>query len=142
MKIMELSGLELHCLIEDINQKLNQGYYVGAISSISRDSFSLKMRHPNLSDVILVLSTTGIWITRLNFRTFEDSPIIACLKSEIERAKFESIEQIGDERVAYLKFRHLDGRLRVLVAEFFRKGNVIVCDENNLIISILNPVEV
>jgi predicted ribosome quality control (RQC) complex YloA/Tae2 family protein len=64
------------------------------------------------------------------------------MKSEIERAKLESIEQVGDERVAYLKFRHLDGRLRVLVAEFFRKGNVIVCDENNMIITILNPVEV
>ena len=142
MKIMELSGLELHCLIEDINQKLNQGYYVGAISSISRNSFSLKMRHPSLSDVILILSTTGIWITKMNFRTFEDSPIISSMKSEIERAKFESIEQIGDERVAYLKFRHLDGRLRILVAEFFRKGNVIVCDENNVILTILNPVEV
>ena len=142
MKIMELSGLELHCLIEDINQKLNQGYYVGAISSISRNSFSLKMRHPSLSDVILILSTTGIWITKMNFRTFEDSPITSSMKSEIERAKFESIEQIGDERVAYLKFRHLDGRLRILVAEFFRKGNVIVCDENNVILTILNPVEV
>ncbi len=142
MKIMELSGLELHCLIEDINQKLNQGYYVGSISSISRNSFSLKMRHPSLSDVILILSTTGIWITKMNFRTFEDSPIISSMKSEIERAKFESIEQIGDERVAYLKFRHLDGRLRILVAEFFRKGNVIVCDENNVILTILNPVEV
>jgi predicted ribosome quality control (RQC) complex YloA/Tae2 family protein len=142
MKIMELSGLELHCLIEDINQKLNQGYYVGSISSISKYSFSLKMRHPNLSDVILILSTTGIWITRMNFRTFEDSPIINSMKSEIERAKFESIEQIGDERVAYLKFRHLDGRMRILVAEFFRKGNVIVCDENNVIITILNQVEV
>jgi predicted ribosome quality control (RQC) complex YloA/Tae2 family protein len=64
------------------------------------------------------------------------------MKSEIERAKLESIDQVGDERVAYLKFRHLDGRLRVLVAEFFRKGNVIVCDENNMIITILNPVEV
>jgi predicted ribosome quality control (RQC) complex YloA/Tae2 family protein len=142
MKIMELSGLELHCLIEDINQKLNQGHYVGAISSISRNSFSLKMRHPSLSDVILILSTTGIWITKMNFRTFEDSPITSSMKSEIERAKFESIEQIGDERVAYLKFRHLDGRLRILVAEFFRKGNVIVCDENNVILTILNPVEV
>ena len=142
MKIMELSGLELHCLIEDINQKLNQGYYVGAISSISRNSFSLKMRHPNLSDVMVVLSTAGIWMTRMNFRTFEDSPITSSMKSEIERAKFESIEQIGDERVAYLKFRHLDGRLRILVAEFFRKGNVIVCDENNVILTILNPVEV
>lgn len=142
MKIMELSGLELHCLIEDINQKLNQGYYVGSISSISRNSFSLKMRHPSLSDVILILSTTGIWITKMNFRTFEDSPITSSMKSEIERAKFESIEQIGDERVAYLKFRHLDGRLRILVAEFFRKGNVIVCDENNVILTILNPVEV
>jgi predicted ribosome quality control (RQC) complex YloA/Tae2 family protein len=142
MKSMELSGLELHCLIEDINHKLNQGYYVGSISSISRNSFSLKMRHPNLPDVILLLSTTGIWITKMNFRTFEDSPIISSMKSEIERAKLESIEQVGDERVAYLKFRHLDGRLRVLVAEFFRKGNVIVCDENNMIITILNPVEV
>lgn len=100
------------------------------------------MRHPNLPDVILLLSTTGIWLTKMNFRTFEDSPIISSMKSEIERAKLESIEQIGDERVAYLKFRHLDGRLRVLVAEFFRKGNVIVCDENNMIITILNPVEV
>jgi predicted ribosome quality control (RQC) complex YloA/Tae2 family protein len=142
MKSMELSGLELHCLFEDINHKLNQGYYVGSISSISRNSFSLKMRHPNLPDVILLLSTTGIWITKMNFRTFEDSPIISSMKSEIERAKLESIEQVGDERVAYLKFRHLDGRLRVLVAEFFRKGNVIVCDENNMIITILNPVEV
>ena len=142
MKSMELSGLELHCLIEDINHKLNQGYYVGSISSISRNSFSLKMRHPSLPDVILLLSTTGIWITKMNFRTFEDSPIISSMKSEIERAKLESIEQVGDERVAYLKFRHLDGRLRVLVAEFFRKGNVIVCDENNIIITILNPVEV
>jgi predicted ribosome quality control (RQC) complex YloA/Tae2 family protein len=142
MKIMELSGLELHCLIEDINQKLNQGYYISAISSISRNSFSLKMRHANLSDVILILSTAGIWITRMNFRTFEDSPIINSMKSELERAKFENIEQKGDERVAYLKFRHLDGRLRILVAEFFSKGNVIVCDENDLIITLLNPVEV
>ena len=142
MKIMELSGLELHCLIDDINQKLNRGYYVGAISSISRYSFSLKMRHPNLSDVMVVLSTAGIWMTRMNFRTFEDSPIINSMKSEIERAKFEGIEQVGDERVVYLKFRHLDGRLRIIIAEFFRKGNVIVCDENNVIISILNPVEV
>jgi predicted ribosome quality control (RQC) complex YloA/Tae2 family protein len=139
---MELSGLDLHCLIEDINQRLNQGYYVSAISSISRYSFSLKMHHPNLSDVIVILSTTGIWITKMNFRTFEDSPIITSMKSEIERAKFEGINQIGDERVAHLKFRHLDGRLRILIAEFFNKGNVIVCDENYVIITILNPVEV
>jgi predicted ribosome quality control (RQC) complex YloA/Tae2 family protein len=142
MKIMELSGLELHCLIEDIGQKLSQGYYVGAVSGISRDSFSLKMRHPNLSDVIVVISTTGIWITRMNFRTFEDSPIISSLKTELERAKYESIEQVGDERITYLKLRHIDGRLRILVTEFFRKGNIIVCDENNMIITILNPVEV
>ena len=142
MKIMELSGLELHCLIKDINQKLGQGYYVSTISGISRNSFSLKMRHPNLSDVIVILSTAGIWITKMNFRTFEDSPIINNMKSEIERAKFESIEQVGDERIAYLKFRHLDGRIRILIAEFFRKGNVIICDENSTIISILNPVEV
>ena len=120
MKIMELSGLELHCLIDDINQKLNRGYYVGAISSISRYSFSLKMRHPNLSDVMVVLSTAGIWMTRMNFRTFEDSPIINSMKSEIERAKFEGIEQVGDERVVYLKFRHLDGRLLKIKSQIFR----------------------
>ena len=142
MKNMELSGLELYCLIKDINQKLSQGYYVGTISSISKNSFSLKMRHPNLSDILVILSTAGIWITKMNFRTFEDSPIINSMKSEIERAKFESIEQVGDERVAYLKFKHLDGRIRILIAEFFRKGNVIICNENNAIISILNPVEV
>lgn len=139
---MELSGLELRCLIGDINEKLNQGYYVGSISSISRESFSLKMRHSSLPDTVLVLSTKGMWITKMNFRSFEDSPIINNMKSQIERARLEGIEQVGDERVAYIKFRHLDGRLRILVAEFFRKGNIIICDDNKMIITILNPVEV
>jgi predicted ribosome quality control (RQC) complex YloA/Tae2 family protein len=139
---MELSGLELHYLIGNINERLNAGYYVGSISSISRESFSLRMHHSSLPDIALVLSTKGLWITKMKFRSFQDSPIITNMKTQIERAKFESIEQIGDERIAYVNFRHLDGRVRILVAEFFRKGNVVICDENKTIIAILNPVEV
>jgi predicted ribosome quality control (RQC) complex YloA/Tae2 family protein len=139
---MEISGLELHCLISEINERLSRGYYVGNISSISRDSFSLKMHHSTLPGTILILSTKGVWITKMGFRTFEESPIITSMKSEIERAKFECIEQAGDERIAYIRFRQLDGRLRFIVAEFFRRGNIIICDENHKIIKILNPVEV
>jgi predicted ribosome quality control (RQC) complex YloA/Tae2 family protein len=141
-KILELSGLELHYLIGDINERLNAGYYVGSISSISEDSFSLRMHHSSLPDIALVITTKGIWITKMKFRSFQDSPIINNMKTQIERAKFESIEQIGDERIAYVNFRHLDGRVRILVAEFFRKGNIIICDENKIIVAILNPVEV
>jgi predicted ribosome quality control (RQC) complex YloA/Tae2 family protein len=100
------------------------------------------MHHPKDPDIMLMVSTKGIWITRLKFESFEENKMINILKAELERAKIESIEQLGSERIITVKFRHLDEKVRYMVVEFFGDGNIVLCDGNMQIMGILKPIEV
>ena len=77
-----------------------------------------------------MVSVRGIWITKLKFKPVEENEQVNTIKAEVERSKIESIDQIGSERIVTIKFRHLDGNLRIMVAEFFGEGNIILCDKN------------
>ncbi|HEY6669243.1 MAG TPA: ribosome rescue protein RqcH [Candidatus Nitrosopolaris sp.] len=139
---MELSGIELRYLVNEINSKINPAYYVSSINAVTKPSFLFKMHHPKDQDIMLMVSTKGIWITRLKFESFEENKMINILKAELERAKIESIEQLGSERIITVKFRHLDEKVRYMVVEFFGDGNIVLCDGNMQIMGILKPIEV
>lgn len=139
---MELSGIELRYLVNEIKSKINPAYYVSSINAVTKPSFLFKMHHPKDPDIMLMVSTKGIWITRLKFESFEENKMINILKAELERAKIESIEQLGSERIITVKFRHLDEKVRYMVVEFFGDGNIILCDGNMQIMGILKPIEV
>src|ERR671920_689508 len=51
-------------------------------------------------------------------------------------------EQVGSERIVSLKFRHPDGKIRIVIGEFFGEGNVIICNESMQIVGILHPIRV
>jgi predicted ribosome quality control (RQC) complex YloA/Tae2 family protein len=139
---MELSGIELRYLINEIRSKVTSGYYVSGINAITKNSLLLKLHHPTQEDIMLVLSTRGTWITRLRFKPVEENKLENVAQREIERAKLESIEQAGSERIVSMKFRHPDDRVRIVICEFFGEGNLAICDENMQIIAILNTIEV
>jgi len=144
---MELSSIELRYLVNNIQSRVisssSSGFYVSSINAITKSSLFLKLHHPIFEDVMLVLSTRGIWITRLKFKPLEEKNSLESIaQRELERAKLESIEQAGSERIISLKFRRLDGKVRIVVGEFFGNGNIVICDENMQIIAILNPIEV
>ena len=144
---MELSSIELQYLVNEIRSRVisssSSGYYVSSINAITKSSLFLRLHHPIHEDVMLVLSTRGIWITRLKFKPVEEKNNLESIaQKELERAKLELIEQAGSERIVSLKFRQLDGKVRIVVGEFFGNGNLIICDENMQIIAILNPIEV
>ncbi|HUG97094.1 MAG TPA: ribosome rescue protein RqcH [Nitrososphaera sp.] len=139
---MELSGIELRYLVNEIRSRVTSGYYVSGINAITKSSLLLKLHHPTQEDIMLVLSARGVWITRLKFKPVEENRLEHAVQAEIERAKMESIEQIGSERIVSLRFRHPDGRVRVAICEFFGEGNIAICDENMQITAILNPIEV
>jgi predicted ribosome quality control (RQC) complex YloA/Tae2 family protein len=144
---MELSSIELRYLVNEIQSRIisssSSGYYVSSINAITKSSLLLRLHHPMHEDVLLVLSTRGIWITRLKFKPVEENNNLESIaQKELERAKLELIEQAGSERIVSLKFRRLDGKVRIVVGEFFGNGNLIICDENMQIIAILNPIEV
>ena len=138
---MELSGIELHYIVNEI-KNMTKEYYVSNVNAITKDSFLFRLHHPNKPDVILVISTRGIWVTRLKFKQIEENDLINILKVEVERAKIESIEQRGSERIVSMKFKHMDGKCRIVIGEFFGQGNIILCDENMLILATLNSIEV
>jgi len=139
---MELSGIELRYLVNEIKSKINPAYYVSSINAVTKPSFLFKMHHPKDQDIMLMVSTKGIWITRLKFESFEENKMINILKAELERAKIESIEQLGSERIITVKFRHLDEKVRYRVVEFFGDGNIVLYDGNMQIMGILKPNEV
>jgi predicted ribosome quality control (RQC) complex YloA/Tae2 family protein len=144
--VMELSSIELRYLVNEIGSKVisgSSGYYVSSINAITKSSLFFRLHHPMQEDVMLILSTRGIWITRLKFKAMEENNSLEYIaQKELERAKLELIEQVGSERIVSLRFRHPDGRVRIIVGEFFGHGNIIICDENMQIIAILNPIQV
>jgi predicted ribosome quality control (RQC) complex YloA/Tae2 family protein len=139
---MELSGIELNYLINEIKSKITREYYISNVSAITRDSFLFKLHHTTEPDIMLMISTKGIWITKLKFKQVEQNELIDIIKSEIERSKLETIEQPGSERVIIFKFRHPNNRLRILVVELFGDGNIVLCDQNMKILAILKELEV
>jgi predicted ribosome quality control (RQC) complex YloA/Tae2 family protein len=139
---LELSGIELRYLIREIKTRITSEYYVSNIIAVTRDSFLFRMHHSTEPDITLMLSVRGIWLTRFKFAKVEESDLINLIKPEIERAKIESIQQSGTERIITIRFAHLDGKRRVIVAELFGIGNIILCDENMRILALLNPIQV
>lgn len=143
---MELSSIELRYLVNEIRSRIissSSGYYVSSINAITKSSLFLRLHHPMQEDIMFVLSTRGIWITRLKFKSVEENNSLESIaQKELERSKLELIEQVGSERIVSLKFRHPDGKVRIVVGEFFGDGNLIICNENMQIIAILNPIQV
>ncbi len=143
---MELSSIELRYLVNEIRSRIissSSGYYVSSINAITKSSLFLRLHHPMQEDIMFVLSTRGIWITRLKFKSVEENNSFESIaQKELERSKLELIEQVGSERIVSLKFRHPDGKVRIVVGEFFGDGNLIICNENMQIIAILNPIQV
>src|SRR5919107_2460959 len=144
--VMELSSIELRYLVNEIRSRAinsSPGYYVSSINAITKNSLFLRLHHPVQEDIMFVLSTRGIWITRLKFKPVDEKNTLESIaQKELERAKLETIEQAGSERIVSIKFRQLDGKVRIVVGEFFGDGNIIICDENGQIIAILNPIQV
>lgn len=139
---MELSGVELRYLVNEISARVTSGYYVSGVNAVTAGSLLIKLHHPTQEDIMLMLSVRGIWITKLKFKPVEENRLERFAQAELERAKIESVEQAGSERIAIVKFRKLDGQARVAVCEFFGDGNIAICDESMQILAILNPIEV
>jgi predicted ribosome quality control (RQC) complex YloA/Tae2 family protein len=139
---MELSGIELRYLVNEIRSRVTSGYYVSGVNAITKSSLLLRLHHPLQEDIMLILSARGLWITRLKFKPVEENSLESAAQRELERAKLDSIAQAGSERIVSINFRHPDGRVRIVVCEFFGEGNLAICNENMQIIAILKAIQV
>ena len=137
---MALAGIELSFLVKNLSE-LTEGYYVSNIYGINRENLLFKLHHPQKSDVFLMLSTSGIWATSNKIEQIEQNKLLRRLRSELLRAKILKIEQLGTERIAYIRFSNFDKEL-TLVAEFFGDGNLLLCNNEMKILALLHSMEV
>ena len=139
---MELSAIELRYLVNNIKSIAASGYYVSNISGITKDSLLFRLHHTTKPEILLMISVKGVWITKLKFKTMEENALTSVFRTEIERSRVESIEQLDGERILLFKFRHTNGDYRAVIVELFGDGNIMLCNHDLKIISILYNIEV
>ena len=114
---MGLAGIELRYLVDKISEQV-QGYYISNIYGITKDSILFKLHHTEKSDLFMMVSTSGVWLTAVKIDQMEPNRLLKRLRSDLLRLKMEKIEQIGAERIAYFTFEGF-GKEFVLVGRIF-----------------------
>ena len=137
---MTLSGIELRYLVNEISKKTSD-YYVSNIYGITKNDLLFKLHHPKNPDVMLMVSTSGIWISSVRIDQIEPNKILKRLRNDLLRLKLSKIEQIGAERIVYLTFSGFDKEF-TLVGEFFGDGNIILCNKEMKILALLHSIDV
>jgi predicted ribosome quality control (RQC) complex YloA/Tae2 family protein len=137
---MTLAGIELRYLVNEISKKISE-YYVSNIYGISRNSILFKLHHPEKPDILLMFSTFGFWITTRKIEQIEENRLVKRLRSDLLRSKISEIKQIGTERIVYITFSGLSQEV-ILVGEFFGDGNIVLCNKEMKILSLLHSIDV
>ena len=138
--IMALAGIELRYLVDKISEQV-QGYYISNIYGISKDSILFKLHHTEKSDLFMMISTSGVWLTAVKIDQMEPNRLLKRLRSDLLRLKLKKIEQIGAERIAYFTFEGF-GKEFVLVGEFFGDGNILLCNNEMKILALQHSIDV
>ena len=137
---MQLAGIELRYLVDDIGKRI-EDYYVSNIYGITKNSLLFKFHHPEKPDILLMLSTFGIWMTKVKIEQIEPNKLLRRLRSDLLRFKLKEIKQVGTERIVYLTFSYFDKEF-VVIAELFGDGNIIICNSEMKILAMLHSVDV
>ncbi len=137
---MTLSGIELRYLVDKISKQV-EDYYVSNIYGITKDSILFKLHHTEKSDLFMMISTSGVWLTKVKIDQVEPNKLLKRLRSDLLRLKLKKIEQIGAERIAYFIFEGF-GKEFVLVGEFFGDGNILLCNNEMKILALQHSIDV
>lgn len=137
---MALAGVELRYLVERIRH-MTQGYYTSNIYGIDRNSILFKLHHPEKPDILLMLSTSGMWLTNVRVQQIENNRLVRRLRGDLRRLRLINVEQHGLDRLAYLRFGGFDQEF-VLVGEFFGDGNIILCSDTMKVLALQHSIEV
>ena len=137
---MTLAGIELRYLITEMNKQVKD-YYVSNIYGVSRNSLLFKLHHAEKPDLLIMFSTFGLWITGIKINQMEENRLIKRLRNDLLRSKITEIKQLGSERIVYVTFSGFDQEF-ILVGEFFGDGNIILCNKEMKILSLLHSIDV
>ena len=139
-KGMTLAGIELRYLVNEISNR-TRDYYVSNIYGVTRNSLLFKLHHPEKPDILLMFSTFGLWITNMKLGQMEENRLVKRLRNDLLRARITDIRQVESERIASITFGGFNQEF-VLIGEFFGDGNILLCNKEMKILSLLHSIDV
>ncbi|GBL41504.1 uncharacterized protein MJ1625 [Nitrosarchaeum sp.] len=137
---MTLAGIELRYLVDQISEAI-QDYYVSNIYGVTKDSILFKLHHTEKSDIFMMISTSGVWLTSVKIEQMEPNRLLKRLRSDLLRLKLKKVEQIASERITYFTFAGFDKEF-VIVGEFFGEGNILLCNNEMKILALQHSIDV
>src|SRR3989339_8377 len=131
----QLSSIDLHYLINEL-QVLVDGR-IDKIYHPEKKVLVLRFHIPNIGKkTIKILVGKLIYLTEEQREYQEPTGFCMFLRKHIDNSRLRSIEQKESERIIEFLFEKKEVKEKLII-ELFGGGNVIVCDDKDVIISYL-----
>ncbi len=136
----EISSLELHYLAREFQELLSAK--VEQIYQIGREELIIQLHIPGKGKRILRCVLGSMIYIASNKGDVPEKPPGFCLylRRKLKNARLRSVRQLGFERIVEFMFETKDAKF-ILMIELFSKGNIILCDEERKILSVLERQE-
>ncbi|MBU90170.1 hypothetical protein CMO94_01405 [Candidatus Woesearchaeota archaeon] len=128
----QISSLELYFLVKEFKDL--EGSRVDKIYNSGKEEIYIRLYKSNIGKKILRI-IVGKAVFLAGTKSVDETPSGFCLllRKRLEGKFLDSIAQIEPERILKLVFKSKD-ETKNLYLEFFGKGNVILCNEDDVII--------
>jgi predicted ribosome quality control (RQC) complex YloA/Tae2 family protein len=136
----DLSSLELHYLLKELQElvgaKLEQLYQPG------KEEFLFQLHVPSAGKQLLRVIIGKFIYLASSKSEMPESPPSFCLylRRKLKNARLKSVSQLSFERIIEFVFETKEAEYKLMI-ELFSKGNVILCDNQGIILSVLEQQE-
>ncbi len=130
--IRGISTIELRILLKELSRLYNSRLYT--IHQLWERDFLLTFKAEGKS-LLRIALPYWIWITNYELEKKEPFPLVAKLRSYLENAVLDSVEQLGADRIVVFKFHKKEDYY--LIVELFSRGNLILCDKDKKVMAAL-----
>jgi len=137
--MLSLSSYDLACLLKELQFLVDSK--VDNIYVLPDNSILFRMHIKEIGKKILRINTPNImYLTDYKPESEGAKGFCMTLRKYLNNTRLRKLNQIGFDRVAEMEFSAKENNYYVYI-ELFGKGNVLLCNENKKIISILNPLK-
>ena len=131
----QISALELHFLVKELKDLENSR--VDKIYNYGKEDIYIQLHKSNVGKKILrIIFGRSIFLTETKSVDEKPSEFCLLLRKNLEGKFLDSIEQLEPERILKFVFK-TKNQTKKLYLEFLGKGNVILCDDEDVIIDCL-----
>ena len=131
--IKQLSSLDMHFVLKELKDL--EGSKVDRIYNNGKEEIYIQLYKSNVGKKILrIILGKSIFIAKEKSADETPSGFCMLLRKRLEGKFLDSIEQLEPERILKFVFKAKD-ETKKLYSEFFGKGNVILCNNNDTLIN-------